>query len=415
MSRAINCQSCGGANIYESGESSVKCDFCGSVINIPINETKAIKNGGESRLKTKPEITKPRQKKSSNPPNFGEPHNLVRVDNGWIAHFKNKPSKFVQDKIVFDYSNGGGELLLTRKNLQAFEDLFDWYTDTELQSIRFLDLSNNKLSDSYDISHLINLERLILKNNEITSTNFNIKSNELKKLDLSENLITTFNINTIIDTNSWKIQNILQIDLSKNKIQTIDFVALEVLIIDGISVNLDFTDNPVDLSDTIRKLKNKYPDGSPDLLSKINYGPLIRMKSGNYLKAKDFENKILFKMNIIDSKGSNHEIKIRTGNFSQLKEAYLKKYSTSFKDKETSFCFIATATMGSYDHPQVMELRHFRDEWILQKSWGESFVKWYYHYGAIAAKFIDKSYILKKFSYLLIVKPLVYLSRIVKK
>ena len=71
--------------------------------------------------------------------------------------------------------------------------------------------------------------------------------------------------------------------------------------------------------------------------------------------------------------------------------------------------------MGSYDHPQVMELRHFRDEWILQKSWGESFVKWYYHYGAIAAKFIEKSYILKKFSYLLIVKPLVYLSRIVKK
>lgn len=414
MSKAINCQSCGGANIYESGESSVKCDFCGSLINIPVNETKAIKNGGESRLKTKPEITKPRQKLI--PPNFNEPHNLVRVDNGWIAHFKNKPSKFVQDKIIFDYSNGGGELLLTRKNLQAFEDLFDWYTDTELQSIRFLDLSNNKLSDSYDISHLINLKRLILKNNEITSTNFNIKSNELTlSLDFSENLITTFNINTIIDVNSLKKLNLLQIDLSHNKIQTIDFVALEVLIIEGIRVNLDLTDNPVDISDTILELKNKYPDGSLDLLSKINYGPLIRMKSGNYLKAKDFENKVLFEMNIIDSKGSNHEIKIMTGDFAQLKEAYLKKYSTPFKEKKTSFCFIATATMGSYEHPQVMELRHFRDEWILEKSWGESFVKWYYHYGEKAARVIDKSFVLRKFSYLLIVKPLVYLSRIVKK
>lgn len=35
-----------------------------------------------------------------------------------------------------------------------------------------------------------------------------------------------------------------------------------------------------------------------------------------------------------------------------------------------------------------MELRYFRDNWILQKSWGESFVIWYYHYGAIAANII---------------------------
>lgn len=76
-------------------------------------------------------------------------------------------------------------------------------------------------------------------------------------------------------------------------------------------------------------------------------------------------------------------------------------------------CFIATAAMGSYDHPQVMELRHFRDEWILEKSWGESFVAWYYHYGSIAAKSIEKSFVLKKICYLLIVKPLVFLSRIV--
>jgi hypothetical protein len=77
-------------------------------------------------------------------------------------------------------------------------------------------------------------------------------------------------------------------------------------------------------------------------------------------------------------------------------------------------CFIATAAVGSYYHPEVMELRKFRDNWILKKQWGESFVKWYYHYGAIAAKFIEKSFVLKKLSYLLIVKPLVYLSRIVK-
>jgi hypothetical protein len=55
------------------------------------------------------------------------------------------------------------------------------------------------------------------------------------------------------------------------------------------------------------------------------------------------------------------------------------------KNKSGS-CFIATATMGSYDHPEVMELRNFRENWILEKKWGAGFVDWYYHYGSIAAK-----------------------------
>lgn len=98
----------------------------------------------------------------------------------------------------------------------------------------------------------------------------------------------------------------------------------------------------------------------------------------------------------------------------------LKKFDPSFEEPEIlhdegGWCFIATAAMGSYNHPQVMELRQFRDEWILGKRWGESFVNWYYHYGAIASKYIENNFILKKLSFIIIVKPLVYLSRIVKK
>ena len=87
---------------------------------------------------------------------------------------------------------------------------------------------------------------------------------------------------------------------------------------------------------------------------------------------------------------------------------------TSAGSGSSGECFIATAALGSYDHSQVIELRHFRDQWILTKNWGAGFVKWYYHYGAIAAKFIEKSFTLRKLSYLFIVKPLVILSRIVK-
>ncbi|MFT5249952.1 MAG: DNA-directed RNA polymerase subunit RPC12/RpoP [bacterium] len=104
----------------------------------------------------------------------------------------------------------------------------------------------------------------------------------------------------------------------------------------------------------------------------------------------------------------------------KLREVYIKKIQKIEPNYEppkisSGFCFIATAAMGSYDHPQVMELRYFRDEWILSKTWGEGFVDWYYNYGAKAANIIDGSFVLKKLSYLFIVKPLVIMSRILKR
>ena len=102
-------------------------------------------------------------------------------------------------------------------------------------------------------------------------------------------------------------------------------------------------------------------------------------------------------------------------NSKEVKELFSKIQPNTDSSSSSNGCFIATATMGSYDHPSVVELRYFRDNWILEKSWGEAFVKWYYHHGAIAAKFIEKSLVLKKICYLIIVKPLVHLSRIVKK
>jgi tetratricopeptide (TPR) repeat protein len=71
-----------------------------------------------------------------------------------------------------------------------------------------------------------------------------------------------------------------------------------------------------------------------------------------------------------------------------------------------SGCFIATASMGNYDHPVVLDLRFFRDNWLLKRDWGISFTKWYYKHGPIAASFIEKSVILKKLTFFLIIKPL---------
>jgi hypothetical protein len=121
----------------------------------------------------------------------------------------------------------------------------------------------------------------------------------------------------------------------------------------------------------------------------------------------DYSAKLFFDQQVYSNKPTYNDLLKEFEEQSHIKD--------SSKEQGKGSCFIATATMGSYDHSEVMELRNFRDKWILEKKWGESFVKWYYHYGSISAKSIEKSFVLKKICYLLIVKPLVYLSRIVKK
>jgi hypothetical protein len=77
-------------------------------------------------------------------------------------------------------------------------------------------------------------------------------------------------------------------------------------------------------------------------------------------------------------------------------------------------CFIATATMGAYDHPTVVDLRLFRDNWLLKRQWGISFTNWYYTHGPKAARVIEKSYVLRKVTFFIIIKPLQLLTKIVK-
>jgi tetratricopeptide (TPR) repeat protein len=77
-------------------------------------------------------------------------------------------------------------------------------------------------------------------------------------------------------------------------------------------------------------------------------------------------------------------------------------------------CFIATAAMGNYNHPVVMDLRMFRDNWLLKRDWGIKFTNWYYTHGPKAASLIEKSYFLRKAVFLLIVKPLQLITKRIK-
>jgi hypothetical protein len=49
-------------------------------------------------------------------------------------------------------------------------------------------------------------------------------------------------------------------------------------------------------------------------------------------------------------------------------------------ENATSGCYIATMAYGDYDHPQVMELRKFRDEFLSKTKLGNYFIRFYYKY-----------------------------------
>jgi tetratricopeptide (TPR) repeat protein len=87
------------------------------------------------------------------------------------------------------------------------------------------------------------------------------------------------------------------------------------------------------------------------------------------------------------------------------------KFDPQAKKIGKAECFIATATLGDYEHPVVIDLRIFRDEWLLKRNWGIRFTNWYYTHGPKAASIIEKSIILRKLSFILFVKPLQIITK----
>ena len=83
------------------------------------------------------------------------------------------------------------------------------------------------------------------------------------------------------------------------------------------------------------------------------------------------------------------------------------------KGSGKSGCFIATATMGNYDHPVVIQLSQFRDQYLTKYNWGNKFIKYYNFLSPYPAKIISKNNLLKKVSYLIIVKPLFFVVKII--
>ena len=78
----------------------------------------------------------------------------------------------------------------------------------------------------------------------------------------------------------------------------------------------------------------------------------------------------------IDEFGNPSPSNVSTGVPQPVEDLYRRFLDEGGKSQ--GFCFIATAAFGSYQHPYVQILRHFRDEALLPYAAGRSFVGWYY-------------------------------------
>lgn len=96
-------------------------------------------------------------------------------------------------------------------------------------------------------------------------------------------------------------------------------------------------------------------------------------------------------MNMMSSMDMMYELKSRfnqnksiiSGIQTQLNQITSRatSYSSSRSSSSSSEgCYIATIAYGSYEHPQVIELRKFRDNTLSKSSFGRGFIKTYYKY-----------------------------------
>lgn len=80
-----------------------------------------------------------------------------------------------------------------------------------------------------------------------------------------------------------------------------------------------------------------------------------------------------------------------------------------------SKCFVATTTMGNVNHPTVVLLREFRDAWLLERKYGQIFIKSYYKVGPYLAMILNKCPYLKHISYMMIIRPAAYIADLLLK
>lgn len=99
------------------------------------------------------------------------------------------------------------------------------------------------------------------------------------------------------------------------------------------------------------------------------------MEVMNMMSTMDMEYELKRRFN--QNKSTLSGIQTQLNQIISLADSYSSSRSSS---SSSGGCYIATMAYGSYEHPQVLELRKFRDNTLSKSSFGRCFIKTYYKY-----------------------------------
>lgn len=85
----------------------------------------------------------------------------------------------------------------------------------------------------------------------------------------------------------------------------------------------------------------------------------------------------------IMSKISSLDMSSQCRSYFNNNNATLNRINSQLMPSSSGGCYIATMAYGDYDHPQVMVLRQFRDDYLDKRDWGKQFIKYYYAHSPV--------------------------------
>ena len=176
MAETINCGSCGAPNQLPEGRTSMFCAFCGKGIEKKI--VKSVVNELESNIRFKPEIS-------------------------------------------YD------ELSMIDRGINSISEVISWYSDSELNTIRYLNLSNNNISSLKGLEKFKNLSILNFENNKISSigsTNNATIFGSLYSISFSGNRFTSLDNDDICVINKIHMTKNLIINFTKNPFNDYEWI-----------------------------------------------------------------------------------------------------------------------------------------------------------------------------------------------
>lgn len=125
---------------------------------------------------------------------------------------------------------------------------------------------------------------------------------------------------------------------------------------------------------------------------------LLDENISDYQKFEAAKEELVFCMFMAEKMKEDEQYKTQYTARAKELENYLSnqmsKNNNNNKNSDNKGCYVATMAFGSYDHPQVLLLRNYRDNILSHNKFGVYFISKYYKYSPALVKKLENRQIL---------------------